>query len=129
MVSRYRIDVAWLDENRRSFASLAGSRLCGQQHGDLHAASDKPAGVNSLLEVFRQCCSQQEGFISVSQPLMESLFRLFLATSNRPLTLQGIIEQLRARRGERVPPPEVLQALLDKDTFYGLRRLPEDASE
>lgn len=129
LTPRYHIDMAWLREHKRSFASVAASRLCGQGHEELRTSSVGAEGVEKLWETFQQCCSQQEGFISANQPLTESLFRLFLAVANQPLTVGEIGQHLRGWRGEKVPQPQVLEALLDKDAFYGFRRLPEDASD
>lgn len=129
MTNLYSINLDWLEQNKRSFIALASSRLCPQCQESLLASSQDPLTEDKLLETFQKCCSQREGFISASQPIMESLFRLFIATGNRPLTLEEINQELKYYRGERLPPLKTLQLLLEKDTFYGVHQLAETTPE
>lgn len=118
---RYFIDLDWLERNSRSFILLARSRLCPRNHPNL----GKTLKADRLLAVFPECCASREDFITADQPILESLFRLFLAAGNQPLSLEEIRQQLERRRESKVPAAEVLQRLLDGDAFYGLRRLEE----
>jgi hypothetical protein len=62
-------------------------------------------------------------------PLLEVIFRLFLANGNQPLTPEELLQGLRKRRGE-VPvalTPEALCQLLEKDSYYGIR--PEETED
>lgn len=129
MARRYHIDLNWLRENRRSFTSLGSSRLCEMGHDELKRLADDPDKTGEILEAIQECCGQQENFVSATQPIMESLFRLFLATGNRPMTVEEIGQELESRRGGRAPQPQVIELLLEKDTFYGVRPLPDSASE
>jgi hypothetical protein len=53
---------------------------------------------------------------------METVFRIFLANSNQPLTSEEIYQQLNKWRGENLGiDPGKLERLLTKDQFYGLR--------
>lgn len=129
MARRYHIDLNWLEENRRSFANLSSSRLCEVGHSELKGLPDDQDRADRLFETIQECCAQQENFVSPSQPIMESLFRLFLATGNRPMTIEEIGQELADRRGGRAPLPQVIELLLEKDTFYGVRPLPDEAAE
>jgi len=78
--------------------------------------------VDILLSTIRDCCSKVPGFINPKSPLLESVFRLFLANRNQPLTLQEICDQLKRERGERLTlDAGKLHRLLEKDQYYGLR--------
>jgi hypothetical protein len=84
-----------------------------------------PFGSNPLPEI-RKHCSKEAGFITAETPLMEALFRVFLANGNQPVDLETIREQLGAYVPASERPrgyaPELLQRLLESDNDYGLRR-------
>jgi hypothetical protein len=74
----------------------------------------------------RDCCSRTPGFINDRLPVLESVFRLFLANGNQPLELSELGRQLAERRGDilRRAPQEFLSRLLENDRYYGLRLVP-----
>ncbi|OGO04721.1 MAG: hypothetical protein A2Y60_03085 [Chloroflexi bacterium RBG_13_54_9] len=85
------------------------------------------------LALIRDCCSQASDFITPNLPVMEIVFRIFLANGNEPLTLEEIEERLEEKLAVadrlRTVPLETLQRMLDNDGYYGLRRLPTSADE
>ena len=68
-----------------------------------------------------------QDFITSSLPVQESIFRIFLANGNEPLTLAELSEQLSQRRGidSYRASSAVLSRLMANDQHYGLR--PVDA--
>ena len=122
-VGRWFIDLDWLEQNNRSFLVLARGCLCpkcrerlGEGKGEISAAD--------LLANIRDCCSQTPGFITDRLPILESVFRLFLANGNQPLDLEELGEQLSEWRGDtRRTPAEVLSRLLKNERYYGLRQV------
>ena len=120
---RWFIDLDWFQQNNRSFLRLAQGFLCPkcreQLKGDISAAG--------LLTNIRDCCSKTPAFLTTRLPILESIFRLFLANGNQSLNLEEIGKQLRDWRGEDTyrTSIEVLSRLLSHDRYYGLRPVPQ----
>jgi len=116
---RWFVDLDWFQQNNRSFLRLAYGCLCPkcqeQLKGDISAAD--------LLTNIRDCCSKTPAFLTTRLPILESVFRLFLANGNQPLSLEEIGKQLRDWRGADTyrTSVEVLSRLLSHDQYYGLR--------
>ena len=120
--AQWTIDLNWLKNNRRSFSTLAGDALCAKCRKKLKADTTevKPA---DLLKAVQSCCSKYNDFITPSVPFMESIFRVFLANGNKPLTLEELGKQLTQRRGADVSRTSVafLSRLMQNDDFYGIK--------
>jgi hypothetical protein len=120
---RYYIDLNWYQEQGRSFAALATSRLCSVSRKKEKSKSD-----TALLRVIKQCCSKREGFITPTMPLLEMVFRLLLANGNQPLGLDQIQEQLQKYLGDTstkdISLPR-LKRIIENDRYYGLKPAPE----
>ena len=120
---RWFIDLDWYQQNNRSFAALAQSYLCPKCGKRLKEGKITTA---DLLATIRDCCSQTPGFITGKLPILESIFRLFLANGNQALELEELGEQLGKWRGGDTyrTSSEVLPRLLESDQCYGLRQTP-----
>ena len=122
--TRYFVDLNWYQEQGRSFAILAASRLCPTSR-----KKEKSKAEATLMRTIKQCCSKREGFISSNMPLLEMVFRIFLANGNQPLKLGQIQEQLQklgdisSTRDLSIPR---LKRIIDNDQYYGLRPVPEN---
>ena len=120
---RWFIDLDWHEQNNRSFPALAQRYLCPkcreQFKGEVSAAD--------LLTAIKDCCSQTPGFITSVLPILDSIFRLFLANGNQPLDVEELGEQLSEWRGGDTyrTSPEILTRLLKSDQFYGLREVKD----
>lgn len=123
----YAIDLEWFPENNRSFATLARSRLCPKCRNELQEGET----AQTMLTRFSQCCSQAQGFFHPHQPIMEAVFRLFLAKGNRLMTLDEIAGELNMWRAGQSHPVDAitLHRLLDSDRFYGIRPVTRPAEE
>ena len=77
------------------------------------------------MSTIRDCCSRTPGFIINKLPILESIFRIFLANSNQPLDLEELEKQLSQWRGGDThhASVEVLSRLLENDQYYGLRQV------
>lgn len=119
--SRWFIDLDWYQQSKRSFLTLAEHCLCPECRKRLKEGEISP---KDLVSAIKDCCSQAENFITDNQPILERIFRLFLANGNQPLDLEELGEQLRKWRGEGVCPtsPEILSRVLESDQYYGLRK-------
>lgn len=122
---RYSIDMSWYQEQGRSFTVLASSRLCPTSQKKKSLKTDA-----ALLTALSQCCSKSEGFISPNMPLMEMIFRLFLANGNEPLSLEEIQAGLQERLRESTEARDIsipkLRRIVDSDRYYGLRPVPTE---
>jgi len=125
----YFIDMNWYQEQGRSFMLLATSRLCPSSQ-----KKKIPKSETALLNTIKQCCSKWEGFVTPSMPLLEMIFRLFLANGNEPLALEQIQAKLEQRLSDTSGPRDFsipkLKRIIDKDRYYGLRpATPTDVEE
>ncbi len=118
---RWFIDLDWHQQSNRSFLALAQDCLCPKCQerlkGEISAAD--------LLTTIKDCCSKTPNFITGKLPILESIFRLFLANGNQPLNLEELGEQLSEWRGGDTyrTSAEILSRLLASDQYYGLRQV------
>ena len=124
VTAHWSIDLDWYQENKRSFASLAGERLCDvcrQRRGEGGAE----ISADDLLASIKECCSQKTGYITAETPILESVFRLFLVNGNQPLDLEELSKQMAEWRGGDFhrTSVEVLSRLLASDRHYGIRQI------
>ena len=70
---------------------------------------------------------QTPGFITSKLPILESVFRLFIANGNQPLDLEELGKQLSEQFGGYThhASAEILSRLLSHDQYYGLRQVAE----
>jgi len=121
---RWFIDLDWYQSNNRSFSSLAQSYLCSKSAEKLKARG-KETSAADLLATIKDCCSKTPGFITGNLPILESVFRLFLANANQPLDLEELGNQLSEWRGGDTyrTSGEIVSRLLEGDQYYGLGRV------
>jgi len=116
---RWFINLDWYQQKNRSFPALAQRCLCPgcreQLKGETEAAD--------ILTNIKDCCSKAPDFITSELPVLESIFRLFLANGNQPLNTEKLSKQLNERRGGDTchTSPEILFRLLKNDRFYGIQ--------
>jgi hypothetical protein len=121
------VDLDWFQSNNRSFSMLAQRCLCAKCRQRLKMGREEiPA--DEILAAIKDCCSQEPHFITGELPILESIFRLFLANGNEPLYLEELGRQLSEWRIENPynTSVEVLSRLLESDQFYGLKKAETD---
>ncbi len=141
---KYYIDLKWYDDHDRSFRTVAQARFCRSCQAKLGSETQErvptvdpktgrvvfemrsvPYGTNPM-SVIRSCCSKAKGYIGPETPVLEAVFRLFLANANQPTDLEGLREQLSEYLALNSRPHgyavEYLERLIENDTQYGLRR-------
>ena len=123
---RWFIDLDWYQLNNRSFFILAQERLCPKCRQQLKV-DEKEISATKLLTAIKKCCANEPGFITGELPILESIFRLFLANGNQPLDLEEMGKQLSEWRGEDTyrTSVEILSRLLNSDQYYGLRQVAD----
>ena len=119
---RWFIDLDWHQQNNRSFLALAQGCLCSK----CQKRRKKEISAEDLLATIKDCCSKTPDFITDKLPILESIFRLFLANGNQPLALEELGRQLSEWRGGDTyrTSAEILSRLLAGDQYYGLRPVP-----
>jgi len=120
--TRWFIALDWHQRNNRSFFALANDCLCAKCRKQL-SAEEKEITEAELITTIKDCCSSAPEFITSRLPVLESIFRLFLANGNQPLTLGGLGNQLNERlSGDTYrTSEEMLSRLLKNDQYYGIR--------
>lgn len=116
----YHINLGWFETNKVSFSDTAGKRLCPSCKKKL--TSEKKGKPEEFIKVISECCSKEKNYIHFLQPVIESIFRLFLTNNNKPLTAEEIIQKLNEKRMESALSisVETVQKLLDSARFLGL---------
>jgi len=118
---RWFIDLDWYQQNNRTFFTLAQGYLCPKCRERLK----EEISADELLTTIKDCCSKTPGFITDKLPILESIFRLFLANGNQPLEVEELGRQLSERRGGDTyrTSAEVLPRLLKDEQYYGIRQV------
>ncbi|MBI2935155.1 MAG: hypothetical protein HYY29_06255 [Chloroflexi bacterium] len=116
----YAINLDWFDQNRMSFVDMASRRVCASCRKKL--SSGKKETPQGLIKLITECCRKEKDFIHSQQALIESIFRLFLSTGNKPLTAEEITMKVNEQRADNPisVSTESLQRLLDLNRFLGM---------
>ena len=119
---RWFIDFDWYPQRGRSISPLLQGCLCNGCRKKL-SKEGNPASDSELLSRVRECCNHSAEFITGQMPIMESVFRLFTASGNEPMTVAEAGRQLSTRRGGDTSrtSEEILLRLLKNDRYYGFR--------
>jgi len=120
----WSIDLDWLEQNNRSFSVLARGCLCPKCRQRLEKGKP-PFSPADIIANIRDCCSKTPEFSIGRLPVLERVFRIFLANGNRPLGLEELGKRLAERWGDtpQHASPEILSQLLRNERYYGLRRV------
>jgi hypothetical protein len=141
--ARYFIDTQWYDAVGRSFRAMAQGRFCSACQAKIGTATEERVPTvdkktnrvvyetretrygEQPLAVIRSCCSKQRGYITPDTPLLEAVYRVFLATGNQPATVERVREQLGDWISPRDRPHnyagELIERLIANDHRYGIR--------
>ena len=119
---RWAIDPGWFEGNKRSLLALVRGALCTKCRKRLDSEK-KWGSLDDLMTTIRECCSNEADYINGELPIMESVFRLFLANGNQALDLIELGRQLSERRGVDTyrTSVEILSRILEYDEYYGIR--------
>lgn len=129
--TRYHIDFDWWRSSDRNWRVYLRSYLC-PEHQEAFADLDtdeqvdwvdaetaEVQRVDGLQHVLITHCAKQETFITQQTTLVDSVFRLFLANGNVPLTPIELAEQLGRQ------PMVILKTLSGLRVYKGLRPCQE----
>lgn len=147
--TRYFIDFQWYEQRELVFSTVAQARLCPSCGSKLATFVDErypvidpktkrvafefrrvPFAANPL-PIIRDCCSRSRDYITPETPLLEAIFRVFLANGNQPMTMSTVREHLLTYLPEMAAlrsdyPVQLLERVVRGDSAYGLceHRLP-----
>ena len=143
---RYFIDPQWYEERGLSFNNVAQGRFCPSCIAKLGTFETErvpvidpktkrvtfevrsvPFGSNPMKTI-REDCSRHRDYITAETPLLEAIFRVFLANGNQPMPLSTVREHLLTYLPEMAAlrsdfPEPLLRRLIEGDTRYGMREL------
>jgi len=126
--TRFHIDMDWWEENNRDIRVYMRDMLCpecrvnyaeGASQGEIDWVDEQTGEVrrvDGLWHTLRTCCSQRPAFITPHTPVIEAVFRTFLANGNKPLSVQELYELL-----DRRPPQTLLRILTAGPVYMGIR--------
>ncbi len=125
--TRFHIDFDWWIQNDRDWRVYLRSFLC-PEHQQAFASMDdfdqvdwvdpetaEVQRVDGLQNVLITHCAKQRSFINQHSTLVDSVFRIFLANGNTPLTPEELAEQLGR------DPNLLLRTLSGPRVYKGLR--------
>ena len=120
----WAISPEWFQKNSRALLPVVREYLCPKCAGNL-AKKKKNNSTDAVMSAIHNCCSRSPDFINDRLPVLESIFRLFLANGNQPLGVEELGRQLiELRSGDSYrTSPEILSRILKNDTYYGLQEV------
>lgn len=128
----FHIDYEWWERGDRELRVYLLSYLC-PEHRDVYEGhpdteevdwvdedTAEVTKVDGLQHVLRIHCSLQSDYISPHTPLIDAIFRVFLANSNKPLTSAELGARIRR------DPALILRTLSGGRVYKGLRPCVKD---
>jgi hypothetical protein len=128
--TRFHIDLSWWEKQNKDIRVFLKDLLCEECRDHVGDLSDvkivdmidpetaEITQVDAIWEAIRACCSVQPGYITVDTPLLEGIFRLFLANGNKPLSVLELHGRL-----DKKPPETILRMLTRGRVYLGIRAL------
>ncbi len=123
---RWSIDPDWYPQYSRSISILLQRCLSQECRKKLNRGGNQTSDAE-LIKRVRECCSRNPDFINGQMPVLESIFRFFIANGNKPITIEELGKQLSERRGGDISrtSEEVLLRLLKNDRYYGFNPMSD----
>ena len=131
--TKFHIDFDWWDRETQTFRVYLMGHLCAEHQ----AAFDKEAPVELLDRVDMETgqvspidrvqyilgahCARQPGFITPQMPLVDAVFRVFVANGNQPLSPEELAERIQRPHHAQT----ILRTLAGQRVYWGLRPMME----
>ena len=122
--TRFHIDFGWWEKQNKDIRVFMRDLLCAEckerlasHPGTLMVDMIDPetaevTKVDALWEAIRACCSSMPGYLTPDTPILDGIFRVFLANGNKPLSVQQLHERLAKR------PADVILRMLTRGQVY-----------
>jgi len=126
--TKFHIDTDWWRQNNRDIRVYLKEILCDQCHADygeqqgqeeidwIDGQTGAVVRVDALWHCLRTCCGLKPDYISPTTPIIDAVFRTFIANGNKPLSINELYELL-----DRRPPAALLRILTKGPTYMGIR--------
>jgi len=126
--TKFHIDFDWWTKGDRNLRVVLHSQLCPEcqkRFQDYHEAKDidwidpetaEVRRVDGLWQALRTHCRYRPDYIASSTSLTSTIFRVFLANENTPLSPKELYERLGRRDAETI-----LRLLTGEEVYKGIR--------
>lgn len=126
--TKFHIDFDWWRQQKRDIHVYMRELLCDECRATYSSQKGEPevdwideetgevTQVDGLWHSLRTCCSTKPGFITPDIPILDAIFRTFLANGNQPLSVNELYEKLDHR-----PPATLLRMLTAGPVYLGIR--------
>jgi hypothetical protein len=131
--TRFHIDFEWWDRETQAFRVYLMGHLCAE-----HRATFDPEAPVELLDrvdmetgqvtpidrvqyILGAHCARQPGFITPQMPLVDAVFRVFVANGNQPLSPEELAEKIQRPHHAQT----ILRTLAGQRVYWGLRPVME----
>jgi len=94
VIHRYAVDVKAFDASGKSFAFTVRNRRCWQCQQMLDDMEVVIGDAKEHMREISSCCSTKPDYLLPGTPLTEAVFRLLLASGNKPMTAEEIRDGL-----------------------------------
>jgi hypothetical protein len=130
--TKFWIDFGWWEENNRDLRIYLRQHLCkgcrdiytshlGSETVDwIDPDTAGVTAVDGLWHALRTHCSSQPDYITDATPVVNAVFRTFLANGNTPLTAVELGTRLNR------PPGTILRILSRGKVYSGVKPVPVD---
>jgi len=126
--TKFHIDFSWWEKQNKDIHVFMRDLLCLECQSEI--ASSDPAAlvdmidpetaevhqVDAMWEAIQACCSRKPDFIPPDAPILDSIFRTFLANGNKPLSPLELQSRLVKR-----PADLILRMLTKGQVYMGIR--------
>ncbi|MFP6680299.1 MAG: hypothetical protein VB824_09130 [Dehalococcoidia bacterium] len=125
---RYAVDVKAFEASGKSFPFTVRNRRCWQCQQVLDEMEVVTGDSKEHMKEIATCCSTKPDYLLPGTPLTEAIFRLLIANSNKPMT----VEQLREALGTawssvlymKDLSDELLAKLVESKNDYSISAVP-----
>jgi hypothetical protein len=105
--TKFRIDYTWWEKYDRNWRNSLISYLCPEHKAAFASHADAPifdlvdpetgevSQGDALVYTLVHHCAQQDDFISLNAPLVDSIFKIFLSNDNQALSPEELAEVIR----------------------------------
>jgi hypothetical protein len=132
LTTPFKIDFDWWKKHDRDWRVYLRSFLC-EEHQQMFENMDNDENidwvdpetgevtqVDGLQHVLTTHCAKQENFLNSKMALVDSVFRVFLANGNKPMTPEELGETLNR------PASTILRTLSGLRVYKGIRPFQEE---
>jgi len=126
--SKFHIDFKWWEKQNKDIRVFMRELLCPESAEAVAAApvdqtvdivdpvTAEVTRVDAMWEAIRSCCSQKPDYITAETPILDSIFRVFLANGNQPLSIRELHERLG-----KSSPDVILRILTRGQVYMGIK--------